>query len=266
MEGIKTKKENQKPMNENLSELLQSEVPETPQTFSEDELITALPPISSSEDIIQDEVPVPTQTARITTLVDWFEGNCGNFDNINQVKVSIRGVDAARTLIMAVKDESGEKDADGNDKRTLRVFEHADELPVLNLPAISMNIFNNGFRIIYAFNESLYIKTYGLKTGLISVFCNSINGKLIPYAINRSKKKDVELEIINTPPLQGIQNKLGQNVDKESLQLLYKQSTKAVDEMTTNMSAIEWLVDRQETVTDINHHLQIDNVIMDILK
>jgi len=52
----------------------------------------------------------------------------------------------------------------------------------------------------------------------------------------------------------------------EALQLLYKQSAKSVDEMTTNQSVVDWLLERQDDVTDINHHLQIDNVLIDILK
>lgn len=267
MERIKIKKENDKEMNENLSQLVQNEILEAPPSFSEDDLILPQEEIVKVADIIEDVIAEPqARTVAITTLANWFEDNCANFENINQVKVLIRGIDPEKTIIMAVKDGSGEKDSDGNDKRMLRVFQDADELPVLNLPAISMDIFNNGFRIIYSLDDNIFIKTYGLKTGLISVFCYLANDVLVPYAITRSKKKETELQIVESPNQLFLQTKMVENIDKEALQLLYKQSSKAIDKITTKLTAITWLVERQSTVTDINHHLQIDSVIIDLLK
>ena len=165
---------------------------------------------------------------------------------------------------MAVKDSSGETDEEGNDKRVLRVFDNSDEIPVLNMPPVSMDIYNNGFKIVYQYSDTIFIKAYGVRTGMICSFCTYLDGNLIPFAITRTKKKDTEMLIPEAQPTV-TPDKLAATADLEALQLMYKQSSKATD-LTTNKSVIDWLIERQASVTDINHHLQIDNVIIDILK
>jgi hypothetical protein len=254
-------------MNENLSQMVREAPADTGMVFSETDLdlpIEEVTPVEVPAAQAATETDVQANVIPISTLADWFEANSGNMTNINQVKVAIRGVDANRTLIMAVKDNDGEVDADGNDKRTLRVFDNADSIPVLNLPPLAMDVYNNGFKIVYHQN-GIFIKTYGVRTGLICTLCTEVNSKLIPYAVVRVKKKDDELTIPSTVPTITAE-KLAAAADLESLQLLYKQSAKSIEDLTTNQSVIDWLIDRQNAVTDINHHLQIDNVLIDILK
>lgn len=244
---------------ENLSRMVKDAPTEDQVMFSESEL-----DIPEDEVTTQEAEEPQTQTIGITQLTPWFEQNCDRFDNINQVKVAIRGVDPTKTLIMAVKDQSNEEGSEEPDSRRLRVFENADVHPVLNLPGLSMDVYNNGFCIVNAYENDIYIKSYGVRTGLICVFCNNIDGKLIPYATTRIKKKDTEVEVL-THNSADVSAKLLLNADLEALQLLYKQSAKAVDDLTTNNDVIEWLLARQAEVTDINHHLQIDGVIINIL-
>ena len=230
--------------------------------FSEDQL--DLPVQEETPAAETGVVEAQTNVIAITSLSNWFEANCSSFDNINQVKVAIRGVNGEQTLIMAVKDADGEQDTEGNAKRSLRVFENADVHPVLNIPGASMEVYNNGFQIVYGIENNIFIKCYGVRTGLIAVFCNNIDGKLIPYATTRIKKKDTELEIETSDPA-AVSAKLLAGADLEALQLLYKQSAKAIEELTSNQDVVNWLLDRQAEVTDINHHLQIDGVLIDIL-
>lgn len=265
MERIKDEGE-ETTMNENLSQMVREAPVDTGMVFSETDL-----DLPQEETIAQPVVQTVAETTPptenvipISTLADWFESNSGNMTNINQVKVAIRGVDANKTLIMAVKDNDGEVDADGNDKRTLRVFDNADSMPVLNLSPIAMDVYNNGFKIVYRQGD-VFIKTYGVRTGLICTLCTEVNGKLLPYAVVRVKKKDEELAIPATVPTVTAE-KLAAAADLESLQLLYKQSAKSIEDLSTNQSVIDWLIERQDSVTDINHHLQIDNVLINILK
>lgn len=247
-------------MNESLTQMVKGSAPTEDQVvFSEADLDL---PDTTAEDTVTEEVSA--DSVGITSLSKWFEQNCGNFANINQVKVAIRGINPEKTLIMAVVDQTGEKDAEGNDKRNLRVFENADTHPVLNIPASTMDVYNNGFRIIHEFKDGIYIKCYGVRTGLICVFCNNINGRLIPYATTKVKRKDVDV-IVETSDPALTSAKLLENADLETLQLLYKQSAKAVSEFTTNDDVVNWLLERQSEVTDINHHLQIDGVLIDLL-
>jgi hypothetical protein len=247
-------------MNENLSEMVKDATTEpNPAIFSEADLDL---PTDDIQEVATVEATSPV--IPITSLSSWFEENASRFSNINQVKVAIRGVDATKTLIMAVADDSEEADGEGNEKRNLRVYENADTHPVLDLTPETMDVYSNGFRILYNYGEGVSIKCYGIRTGLIAVFCNVIEGSMIPYAITRVKRKDDEIEVVSRDAAE-VSAKLAAAVDGESLQLRYKQSAKAVADFTTNKSAIDWLLARQVEITDINHHLQIDNIIIDTL-
>jgi len=247
-------------MNENLSEMVKDQTEPAPVVFSETDL--DLPDNAEEE-----ETGAPVEERLligITPFSAWFEANATQFTNINRVQVAIRGVNPDETLIMAVNDGSGEEDEEGNPKRNLRVFENADTHPVLDLPASEMQVYNNGFKILYPYNDGISIKCYGVRTGLIAVFCNNINGSLIPYAVTRIKRKDDEIEVVTRDSAEVVE-KLGGTLDGETLQLRYKQVAKAIDELTTNQDGINWLLERQAEIKDINHHLQIDNIIIDTL-
>lgn len=237
---------------------------------------TPAAPVFEAEnlDLPQEEAQEETETAEtvaeepaveaipIAPLNVWFEANSGSFENVSEVKVAIRGVDPSKTLIMAVLDGQGE--VDGEPSRELQVFKNSDAQPVLNMPASEMQIYNNGFRLIYPYADNIAVKAYGVRTGLICVFCNIIGSQAIPYQVVKAKRKDEVIEVVRTDSSEII-TKLAQAADLEALQLLYKQSSKSVSEMTTNQSVVSWLLERQNEVTDINHHLQIDNVIINIL-
>lgn len=267
-----SEKENSPMTTENLERLLKEITPEET-VFSESDLDLPIEepqttPQEAAVEVVEDvvsEVVPQMSIVKITSLEKWFEKNSSNINNINQVKVSIRGIDSKQTLIMAVKDPSGGKDAEGNDKRVLKVFDNADTIPVLDVTPLAMDIYNNGFRVIHQFSDTIFIKAYGIKTGLICSLCVEFNGKLIPYNIIKLKRKDLELPIpCDTYTLNN--EKMQAQASLETVQLLYKQSAKALAKFTTNQSVVEWLIDRQKDISDINHHLQIDDVIINILK
>ena len=248
-------------MTENLSEMVKDQQEPAPVVFSETDL--DLPdPVEGEE-----ETGAPVEERLligITPFASWFEANATQFANINRVQVAIRGVNPDETLIMAVNDGTGDEDGEGNPKRNLRVFENADTHPVLDIPASEMQVYNNGFKILYQYNEAISIKCYGVRTGLIAVFCNNINGGLIPYAVTRIKRKDDEIEVVTRDAAE-VTAKLTEALDGETLQLRYKQISKDVGDMNTVLDALHWLLTKQSTITDINHHLQIDNVIIETL-
>lgn len=244
-------------MNENLAQMLKKETPDDinqpEQNTIENEEESQLPP------------PNGNPIVEIVPFSEWFERQNSKFENINQVKVAIRGVNSEKTIIITVPDPSNEKDDSGNLKRKVRIFEDANQIPVINLVPSSMDIYNNGFRIVYDFNAELAIKCYGVKTGLIVVLCNIIDGQMIPYKIIKVKKKDKELEI-KTTDVDGVKQKLLQPVDKENIQILYKQITKFISGINTNQDAVNWFIIKQDEIMDVNHHIQIDEVICYMLK
>ena len=161
---------------------------------------------------------------------------------------------------MAVRDGSGAVDSEGSEARELFLFKDADTQPVLAMDGMDMQVYNNGFKIVYDFGRNIYIKCYGIRTGLIASFCNNIDGRLIPYAVTKVKKREAEVELLVRDP-NDVRVKLQEPADVEALEILYKQISKA-ESIVKNYDAIQWLLRRQAEVTDINHHLQIDNVII----
>ena len=257
-------------MNEQLSELVKDGSDE-PMVLSESDLDLpegdAIPQEAAPEAEPEAAAPAEPQVESIPVAVlgPWFEANAANFDNINLVRVSIRGIDPTSNLIIAVKDGSGETDAAGEPKRQLRVFDNADTQPVLNLRGIGMDVYNNGFRAICEYTDNIYIKCYGIRTGLIAVFCNNINGVLVPYHVAKVKRTDESVEVVRKNAAE-VELKLAEAANLEDLQLRYKQSSKALEGLNTNQDVVNWLLSRQNEIYDINHHLQIDNVIIETLE
>jgi hypothetical protein len=250
----------------NLSDMIrQDEAPvfETSNLDLPDETEAAEAVVEETEAVEAVEETPAVEAIAIAPLNTWFEANSAAFQNVNRVQVEIRGVDSAKTLIMAVLD--GQDEINGNPSRDLQVFKNADIQPVLDLAATDMQIYNNGFRLVSPYTDNIVVKSYGVRTGLICVFCNNIAGQAIPYQVVKVKRKDEAVEVGVRSDVAAVTAKLAQSADLEALQLLYKQSSKAVEEMTTNQTAVDWLLARQSEVTDINHHLQIDNVIINIL-
>jgi len=243
-------------MQENLSDMVKGGATEEAITFHEDDL--DVPEQETKETSEETEV---VSSIMITPLTDWFIKNVGNFHNIKRPQVTIQGVDTSQQLIMTVLMPS---ESDGEERRKLIVYDDAHLQPVLDLPAIDMQIYNNGFRIVYDLKNGIFIKSYGVRKGLISVFCNDIDDILIPYGVIRSKKRDTEVDIITRDPNE-VRTKLAEELDFEALQLRYRQSSKT-DGFSTNKEAIDWLLERQGGIEDIHHHLQIDNVIIDTLQ
>ena len=241
-------------MNNDLSQMVKSGPTEDPIVFTETDL-KAETPTSDPDAILQDD----PSNLEITSLASWFDGNIANFPNIRKPTISIAGVDQAEQLLVTV----GVPSEDDTEKRRIVVFDDAHLRPVLDLPAMDMQLYNNGFRIVYDLGNGLFVKSYGVRTGLISVFCNDVDDLLIPHSIVRAKKRETSICIAVGDPARTRQ-KMAEALDVEALQLRYKQSSKA-EGLESNQDAIEWLLDRQSTIGDINHHLQIDNVIIDTL-
>jgi hypothetical protein len=238
-------------MNETLSKM----VKEGPQ---EEDHFGIPDDLNLDEQKVESQPEVDRSTIEIVSLSDWFDDNVENFPNITKPTITVRGVDPAEQLIITIPEGASD-----SEKRKLIVFDDANILPVLNIPAMDMRVYNNGFRIIYDYGSGLFIKSYGIRTGLISVFCHDINDLLVPYSIIKSKKKDTEVQV-PVGDAARVQSKLSETLDNEALQIRYKQSSKA-EGLQTNFDAVKWLLERQGSIEDINHHLQIDNVIIDTL-
>jgi len=203
---------------------------------------------------------LPIQTVSVTDLSSWFSRYHSVFPNIRKPTVSIRGVDPNKQLIITVASDEDEEN------RKLVVLDDADATPVLDLKPVEMAIFRNGFRIIYDNINDIVIKGYSSRTGFISTLCFQIEDVVIPFQIVKAHKSDAAITFeIDQKRKEQIQAKLQQQLDKEALVLLYKQSKKEVKDLDTNYDAVKWLQNRQNSVRDLYHHLQIENVIIELL-
>jgi len=249
--------------NENLAEMVKNQDETEPARFSESDL--DIPPEEETDITGEEDSQEKAFDIKTVTLNKWFEENHGKFGNINHVKASIRGVDPSKTLIMSVLVNPADPNPNEKAERRVHVFENADETIVLRAPGLSMDVFNNGFKIIYNPTLSTFLKCYGVKTGLFVVFCNEINNQLIPYSIKKLKNTDegVDLAIKDASE---VTPKLGENADLEALGIMYKQISKHNEQLTTNQDVVDWFLKRQTEVTDVNHHLQIDNILINILQ
>lgn len=226
---------------------------------------------STNLDIEQNDQPVtelPDAAVDVTefeittvSLATWFGVNHQNFSNVNPVNVQVRDVEPDHTLVFTVDNPRGLTNEEGRTIKLIETFKNANTFPVLNLPGHSMNVFGNGFVIIYDYEQGRYLKCYGVKTGLITFYCISIDGNLVPYAKTKLKKKDLGLDMIE-PDNEGIAERLGTELDSEGLQIQYRQVQKFISDISTKSEAIAWLGTKSQEVTDINHLMQIDDVLM----
>jgi hypothetical protein len=204
-------------------------------------------------------------TIPVTNLIDWFTMYHKSLPDVNHVQAKIRGVDPKETLIFTLPHPKGGKGSDGQDKRKLHSFDNADKRSVLNIKPVVLNSYNNEtFRIIYHLRENIFLKAYGVKTGLYVTFCAEIEGLPIPYKVVRIRKREkiVKFELHE---IEKIYKKLSEPADYEGLLIQYPQINKYKD-MTTIKSAIELLLNIQKDVVDITHHLKIDFIITDMIK
>ena len=251
-------------MNENLATMIKDHDEETPELQDQNLDVTQEETVSQAETTEETEGQVTEEQYEIncTMLNTWFEQNHNNFDNVNHVQVSIRGINPEETVIFSVLDPKGGEDNQGNPKRELQVWKDADTFPVLDLPGQAMEVHNNGLKILYPYGEGTFIQCYGVRTGLTLVYCVQVGDQLLPYSIGKVKKKDAGVNMVSAPDVAAIQAKLGTNVNMEELQLQYKQVAKHSEEVTTVQDAVNWILQRQTEVFDVNHLLQLDKILV----
>jgi anaerobic ribonucleoside-triphosphate reductase len=101
---------------------------------------------------------------------------------------------------------------------------------------------------------------------LIVIYCANVSGKIVPYEKIKVKKNLTSVKLFNHDGIsKEIENKLIENVDVESIQLLYKNAIKSASEFTTKESAINWFLKKQQEIVDINHLIKIDNVLIHVI-
>jgi hypothetical protein len=234
-----------------------NETPNDPTDYQSEEVVEEV-----TEEVVEE---VENTDLPLTTLGSWFQQYHGSLDNVFMIASQARNVRPGRYLIVSALDPNGNFLENEEIERTLHLYDNAAIQPVIDLPPANMRLYNNNtFRVVYELSDELVVKMYGIKTGIIALFSFAIDGGILPY-IKVTAKKGAESLAIPEGNIEAYREALQRPVDIETFQLLYKQSTKSDTTFTTNSDAINWLLARQDNITDINHHLEIDKVIMTLL-
>ena len=262
-------------MNENLNELIQQTPADPGMKFDVNNLdltteeTQAEEPVEEQIEVAQETQAEETQVEEATNQIpivclgDWYRTYSAVLTNIHQCRTDVIGVVSEEYLLVSIDDPEGIEISEGVRKRSLKLFDDALTQSVLNLQPSDMQIYKNSFKVIYPIDENTFVKMYAVKTGLISMFCHALEGGLFPYAKIIAKRKDEFIEV-QTHDVELYRQQLTEPVNMETLHLLYKQSVKAGN-FTTKGQAISWMLTRQDIITDVNHHLEIDKVIMTLL-
>jgi len=250
-------------MNDNLAQLIQNEQVGQPVPATDFESHENEQPVEPDSQIEQSLVVESTSIEEIgvVMLSEWFEDNNANLERVNRLKIQVVGVEPMERLVCSVLDPKGEIDDHGHPVRHLELIKDANVFPVLDLPGCDMDVYGNGFQIMYDLPDNIVLKCYGIKTGLIIIFCLAVNNQLIPYDRIKLKKKDLNIAV-SQPNREYIIANINSELDLEGLQIQYKQVQKELDQISNKQSAIDWLLGKQSLVRDINHLLQIDDILI----
>jgi len=200
----------------------------------------------------------------VVFLSDWLARNETHLGSVQIFNVKIEGVNPGETIILSDLHPSGDYDVEGYPKRELFLFKNAHMMPVVDLPPESFAVFNSGLRIVYRYDDTRYLRCYGSKGALKVYFCLNVDDSLIPYGNFRVQRNGNGINIPPAPAAE-ILEKLDTDVNRETLQLLYKQAAQYGDTMITTRDAVTWLLNRQTSLTDIAHLIQIESVIEKLL-
>jgi len=192
-------------------------------------------------------------------LSTWFNDNIKNFPNLKQVKVNIQGIDSSKTLIYSEPDPTEE---DLNNRK-LQIITNATDSKLPNIPGSLFENYLSGIRVIHSEANGKIIKSYIVKNGIIITHCVVVDEMVIPIKIEQISKKAEGISFINVD-VESVRKKLDEAAYLENIQIQYKQIHKHIKELKTIRDTTKWLLDRQVGVSDINHHLKLDELIISL--
>ena len=221
-------------------------------------------PVTAVETVTEtkvEEVKDNSPEIALANFYDWFEANAGSIQNITRIKSEVSQVNSKDSMIFKIKKKNNE------DSKELISFYNPATRPIVNLPPVYMKVFKNDtFEVLHSYNDEIFIKSYGVKNGLILIFCANVDGKVVPIDKIKVKKDAKSIKLtVGAGVANGIREKLQQEVDAETVQLLYKQAVKSISEFTNKEKALDWFLKKQVEVVDINHSMKIDNVLIHII-
>lgn len=193
---------------------------------------------------------------QLSNFYDWYEKN-EKASGIYRVKTEVSKINSKDSMIFKIKKGKSEEEME------LVSFYNPLLRSIIDLPPVYLNIFKNDtFVALHCLNDEIFIKSYGVKNGLIVVYCANVDNRIIPFQQEKIKKNVDSMTLMNfSGEADRIRARLNESVDIETLHILYKQTIKLQEIFTTKTDVVDWFLKRQKDVIDINHLLKIDNVL-----
>ena len=201
----------------------------------------------------------------LTDFSHWMSGD-GRKDipNIRSVKANIAGVDIGKYVLLTVSISAGQKPEE--ETRDLHVYRSANEMPVIDLPALNMNIFPSGwFRIVYQYNDT-FIKCYGGKiNSMVAVFMNK---ESIPYEIVKISNKNMKDPFILIENNYDIDSVLKAPANIQALSIIYPSfaKSKQIGLVRTNEDVVSYFRSVEDKVFDPLHLMKIDEILVGMIQ
>lgn len=198
-------------------------------------------------------------------ILSWFEKYKPEEKNPNgprAIKLKVSGVDPSKTVIFSIPGDSGEFDS--MPSRELVLIKPADRYMVPDLDC-AVTFLQNNIMFDHVINENITLRMYmSKKTVLLCYLLVNTNHGYIPYSFSEIAVSD-EMTISHHSKDQAEMNAiLANNVDKDKIQIYYKQITKHIAKINTVGETVDWLLAKQAGVIDINHHIEIEQAILEI--
>ena len=215
----------------------------------------------TEETIIEEKTEESGPEINLINFYDWYEANCASIHNVARVKAEVSNINVKDSIIFKIQKGKPE-----DESMELVSFYNPGSRPILNLPPVYMKVFKNDtFEVLHSYSDEIFVKSYGVKTGLILIFCANVDGKIVPYHRIKIKKNVTTVKLDKLPDINAIRERLSEDVDVESVQLLYKQASKYLSEFTTKEKTLSWFLKKESEVVDINHLLKIDSVLINVI-
>jgi hypothetical protein len=235
----------------------------------EEDVIETMAETKEETPVVVEEVVNVVNPANIIAFTEWIEKNNAvltSTSDIARVKIAVADVDPASSIGFKAPNLKGEKDEAGKVKKDLFFIKDINIFNVLDLPLFHLKFYKSDlFRIIHQYSETVFIKEYSIKTGSALTFCTPIDNHLIPYAKMKVKKGSKVISV-PLPDVNKITEKMNGIGDIESLILMYKQSLKFKDKLTSLKEITTWILKRYEDAIDVSHQIQIDGVLIEQVK
>lgn len=219
--------------------------------------------IKRKEDVITEEKILDNEyeTVSLISLSEWMKKyNKSIPDYIKIINFDITGIPSDEYLLVKVPHPKGGQMDDGNERKELLMYKNINRIPVLDLDAVEINMYNSGIRLVHQFKNG-FIKEYTGKGNYTVAVLTDNN--LIPYHISKVKNNILIFRKNNF----NIEKILKENIVKEEIKLLYKMILKNPNwpNMKTNEDVCNYFLELQKNLRDHAHHIKLDNIMIGMI-